>query len=124
MEFARRLGKILFKSMAVHALNSRRPGGYGMIMIMNRKTLFGKRNGMAEFGRWMEQAGSFRHRRRAAARNPGRWISLALFALAGALAVAIYRRKRKQVAERYTMGEPQGAWNGEQIPTGESIPAR
>ena len=92
-----------------------------MIMLLNRKTLFGRRNGMAEMGRWALEAGRIRRRRGPGA---GRWFSLALVTFLGALAVILYRRKRRQVSERYSMGETEGAWGGEQIPTGESIPAR
>jgi len=36
----------------------------------------------------------------------------------------MYFRKRKQVADHYTMGEGPGAtWEGDQVPAGQSMPS-
>ena len=57
------------------------------------------------------------------AARTGGWISLGFLSIAAlAIGAWLYFRKRKEVADRYTMGEGPGAdWEAGQVPVGEQM---
>ena len=101
-----------------------------MIKAINSKTVQNLREGMKD---GMDTA--WKASRRVQFRSPlvydkpsiraGGWIGLGLVSIAAiVLGAWLYFRKRKQVADRYTMGEGPGAdadWEGHPMRSGESV---
>jgi hypothetical protein len=55
----------------------------------------------------------------------GGWAGMAILSIAAlALGAWMYFRKRKQVADHYTMGEGPGpSWEADQVPSGQQMPS-
>jgi hypothetical protein len=101
-----------------------------MIKAINSKTIENLRDGMKD---GMDTA--WKASRRMQFRSPvvydkpamrtGGWIGLGLVSIAAlALGAWMYFRKRKQVADSYTMGEGPGAtaaWDNESVQVGEQL---
>jgi hypothetical protein len=105
-----------------------------MIKAINSKTIGNLRDGMKD-----GMGTAWKASRRMQFRSPvvydkpamrtGGWIGLSLISIAAvALGAWMYFRKRKQVADRYTMGEPSvgegpgsNAWDANPIKVGEQI---
>jgi hypothetical protein len=104
-----------------------------MIKAMNSKTFENLRDGMMD-GMGTAWKASKQASKRLQFRSPviyekpsgwaGGWISIGILSAAAlALGAWMYFRKRKQVADRYTMGEGPGAnWEADRVPVGEQMP--
>jgi LPXTG-motif cell wall-anchored protein len=100
-----------------------------MIKAINSKTLDNIRDGVKD---GMETAWKASKRMqfrspvvydRPSAAKTGGWIGLIVFSAAAlALGAWLYFRKRKQVADHYTMGEGPGpSWEADKVPAGEQL---
>jgi len=102
-----------------------------MIKAINSKTIDYIRDGVKDgmdtawkASKRMQFRSPVVYERRSMARTSG-WVGMILLSTAAlALGAWMYFRKRKQVADHYTMGEGPGAtWEGDQVPAGQSMPS-
>jgi hypothetical protein len=106
---------------AAHLVRPGQPGGLSMIKAMNRKTLETMRDGVKSGADTaLKQARRVEWRTPWIYRKPVRplgdkpWLLgvLIFSSVAAVIGGILYFRKRKQIADRYTMGEPDpGSWD-------------
>jgi hypothetical protein len=105
-------------------------GGNAMIKVISSKTIENLRDGMKEgvdtawkASKRMQFRSPVVYDRPFLARTSG-WLGIGILSAAAmALGAWLYFRKRKEVSDRYTMGEGPGAnWESDKVPVGEQIP--